>query len=79
MDFTTYASPGWFGLWGIICTLVGYVEEHTVKQDLLIWEHKSDLQPKALVRGDGPGFNNYKSWLTQFYSKSSSKQQTLDW
>ena len=79
VDFTTYSSQGWGGLWPYFSTLVGYTVEQTVKQDLQIWEHKGNPRPKRLVAGDRPGFNNYRIWLTQFYTESSDAQKTLEW
>ena len=79
VDFTTFSSGGWMGMWKYASLLIGYTVEHTVKQDLVTWEHKSNPTPKRLVAGDRPGFLQYRKWLEQFYTESSKEQLTLDW
>lgn len=78
VNFTTFASKGFF--WRQLVKGIGYTVEETVKQDLEVWEHKSNPNPRRLVSGDRPGFNQYKKWLEQFYTETSYKQlQELDW
>lgn len=58
--------------------------KETALQDAEVWEHKINVAPKNVVRGDGP-FAGYGKWLEQFYSdKSISWEQyrggkSLDW
>ena len=78
VTFTTLVSPG--TLWWLVCKAIAYTEEETVKQDLEVWEHKSNPNPRRLVQGDGPGFNQYRKWLEQFYTETSYKQvENLEW
>ena len=78
VTFTTICSPGI--LWWFASRFLAYTEVETIKQDRIVWEHKSNCKPKKLVQGDGPDFNRHSKWLEQFYTESSYNQrETLDW
>jgi phenylpropionate dioxygenase-like ring-hydroxylating dioxygenase large terminal subunit len=79
VTFTSFSSGGLFGLWKYASLLVAHTVEHTVRQDLTVWEHKSNPAPKRLVAGDRPGFLRYHKWFEQFFTESSKLQKTLDW
>jgi hypothetical protein len=74
---TGFSTPGFPWVIGRILMELGI---RTLKQDKIVWEHKSQISPRNIVVNDGP-FANFGKWLEQFYCEESEgyEEVSLDW